>query len=285
MFRSTRKKIVDKIATRHIAGPSIDDALLVCRWADENGINTNIEPWTFSDDSPRIMVKQYSEAIETILDTGYNCTLGVKPACFNYDTEVFKDLIWLASVKKIRIHLGSTDLASAQRNFALLERVTPSYTELGCTLPSRWLRSLDDTKRVIDLGLYVRVVKGQWVDPDAPRLNCKTNYLDVVSRLVDKSRFVGVATHDVRLARSALNLLSSSSTEHEMEQFFSLPLNGLNLSKEFSCPYRIHVAYGNPGLPYNVRFGPHRPATIAWVISDILRKRPQPWAKDTRDPI
>lgn len=280
MLKELRTKVVNKIAARHVAGPALRDALKICRWADRHGINTNIEPWTFAQDSSEIMLEQYSAAVNAILTTGYNCTLGVKPVCLNYDVGLFTELIEFARMHNIRIHIGSTDLESAKKNFAFLEKATTIYSELGCTLPSRWARSLDDTQRVVDLGLYVRVVKGQWLDPTAPRLDSRKNFLTIVSRLVDKCRCVGVATHDSRLAEKALGILSSSQNEYEMEQFFSLPLNGLSLSRRFSCPYRIHVAYGNPGLPYNVRFGPHRPMTIAWVASDFLRRRRQPWTED-----
>ena len=46
--------------------------------------------------------------------------------------------------------------------FNLIGKARDIYAKLGCTLPGRWRRSLSDADRAIEMGLRVRVVKGQW---------------------------------------------------------------------------------------------------------------------------
>ena len=184
----------------------------------------------------------------------------------------------------VRIYFGSLDYESAGAYFSFLAKAVARGHRFGCTLPSRWMRSLDDVERVVDLGLDVRVVKGQWADPVAPRLDCRKNFLEIISRLVGRGILVGVATHDVSVARKALRTLFDTSTTFGMEKFFSLPPNCMNLAKRFECNYRIHVAYGGDGIPYNTRFAFRRPQLFVWVARDILGNRRQPWTGEPGDP-
>jgi hypothetical protein len=62
------------------------------------------------------------------------------------------------------------------------------------------LRSLQDAERIIDYGILVRIVKGQWADPSAPGLDPRRNYLDIIHRLSGRAAHVAIATHDRILA-------------------------------------------------------------------------------------
>ncbi len=141
----------------------------------------------------------------------------------------------------------------------------------GFTLPSRWARSMADADRIVELGAPARIVKGQWRDPDAPRMDCRKNFLEIAARLAGRCRNVGVATHDVRLARKALSRLSAGGSRCELEQLFSLPLGGVKYARAHDIPSRVYVPYGHPGIPYNVRFATFRPALLAWFLFDLVR--------------
>lgn len=278
MLGALGKKIVDLLASRNIAGPELEDALLVCRWADQNGFYVNIEPWALPKDTPKSMVERYSTSLNAVKSLSHKPTVGVKVAAFGNDIGMFKGFVEVARSMDVSVFIGSVGPESADMTFRFLESAAPLYGKLGCTLPSRWRRSLDDAERLIELGLYVRVVKGQWIDPGAPRLDCRKNFISIVEKLAGRARNVGIATHDYHLAEKSVSILSSSRIEVEIDQFFSLPLNAIDLARKFGCPYRLHVSYGGPGLPYNARFISERPEMVAWIVSDILMRRKQPWS-------
>lgn len=271
--------------SRHVAGPGISDALPICRWADARGIRTNIEPWPFANESANSMKRNYITAARSVGPQIRDCTLGLKLPAIGYDQGLFAEVADAAQAAGVKIYFGSLDHESAGEYFSFLERVVAQGHRPGCTLPSRWMRSLDDVQRVVDLGLNVRVVKGQWVDPDSPRLDDRKNFLEIVSRLAGRSRLVGVATHDVPLAETALGRLSKSNTEFEVEQFFSLPLNCMDLAKRFKCNYRIHVTYGGEGIPYNTRFAFRRPQIFFLMAGDLVGRRRYPWAGEPPDSV
>lgn len=279
MLDALRKQIVNKIASRHIAGPELDDALAVCKWADRQGIGTNLSRWAWPEDSVETMSEHYAAILKSIHDNGLNSFLGVKIGGIGNDFERFSELVRVAQANDVRLHVDSFGPEAADLNFTFLEKAAGIYGNLGCTLPSRWRRSLSDVDRAVELGLKVRVVKGQWPDSDNSKLDFRENYLAIVRRLAGRARQVGVATHDYRLAKEALQYLSTSGSEFEMQQYFSMPLNGKSLSTTFGCPYRISLAYGYPYLPYNVRFILSRPGMISWIVSDYAFKPAKPWVK------
>jgi proline dehydrogenase len=277
MLETLRRNTVTAIAARNIAGAELSDALVVCKWAHEKGIGSILSPWALPRESPDDMLNRYSAAARAITSHRLNCHLAIKLGSIGDDIGLFRELVSAVRESNIRIHFDSLGPETASSKFGFLEKAVASYEHLGCTLPSRWKRSVEDAERAIELGLYVRIVKGQWSDPSAPRLDIRENYLAIVSRLAGRSRHVGVATHDYQLARKALDRLRSSGTDFEVEQFFSLPLNAEGLSQQIGCPYRIYIAYGSPGIPYNVKLSLSRPGLLAWILSDYVLKPGRPW--------
>ncbi len=277
LLKTFRKRVVNRIASRHIAGPELSDALTVCKWAELQKMGTNLSRWAYPDDSTETMFRHYAAILKSIHDNDLDSFLGVKIGGIGDDFGRFSELVGIARENHVRLHVDSFGPESAPVNFSFLEKAAGVYDNLGCTLPSRWRRSLDDVDRVIELGLKVRVVKGQWPDSDNAKLDCRQNYLAIIGKLAGRARQVGVATHDKRLAKESLQYLSTSGTEFEMQQYFSLPLNGRSLSRTFGCPYRISLAYGYAYLPYNVRFILSRPGMISWIVSDYAFKPARPW--------
>ncbi len=272
-----RKRVVRVIASRHVAGPTVDDALRVCRWARNSDYRVILSPWRSPGARPKDMLEQYLRTINTIIDQNIPGYVAIKLNAIGNEFEIFEELVGIARDGNVRLHLDSLDPDSAPLSFKFLERAAPSYQNLGTTLPARWKRSLDDVRRVTDLGISARIVKGQWSDPTARRLDCRENYLDIASQFVNTKCRVGVATHDYPLAEAATSILSSAQSPFEIEQFFSLPLNCRTLAGKLGCAYRLYVAYGYPDVPYNVRFSVSRPGIVGWVIQDFALRRRKPW--------
>lgn len=161
---------------------------------------------------------------------------------------------------------------------------------LGVTLPSRWRRSVDDAGRAADLGLGVRIVKGQWSDP-RPGVDASLQYERLAEQLADREVRTGLATHDAGLVERILQRLGRPAADAdfgqpdgtmpepaiELEQFFSLPHNTRALAQRAGIPYRLYIAYGSPALPYNIRFSLTRPEMALWMASDYLLRTKRAW--------
>jgi len=277
MLTTLRNNIITKVASRHVAGADIQDALQVCRWANGEGYHSILSPWAGIDESPRNMFERYKLNIATLSTENLNCYLSMKLDAIGFDFGLFKEILEFGQMHNVRVHVDSLGPDSAPTKYRFLEKAAEFSKFLGCTLPSRWKRSLDDADKAVALGLAVRIVKGQWEDT-GNRVDCKKNYLAIAERLAGRAHYVGVATHDLPLAEKVLACLTSLDTYCELEQFFSLPLNGRATAKRLGRPYRIYVAYGHPGVPYNVRFALTRPSIAAWMLADYTLRLKKPWS-------
>jgi hypothetical protein len=69
----------------------------------------------------------------------------------------------------------------------------------------------------------LRIVKGEWADPQADPADAGAAFLALVRSLAGRASPVAVATHDPALARRALGVLVEAGTPCELEQLRGLP--------------------------------------------------------------
>jgi proline dehydrogenase len=147
------------------------------------------------------------------------------------------------------------------------------YPRLGCTLPARWHRSLCDAERAVNLGLRVRVVKGQWADIELQDVDPRRGFLNLIDRLgAVRAPHVAVATHDADLAREALTRLRSAGIPCELELLYGWPSASLiKMARSMGVPARVYVPYGHSGLPYRLKRAAANPKIIGWFLRDLVR--------------
>jgi len=269
------REITKYLANKHIAGPELTNALIICRMASRSCWANTISVWTAESSGAGENLKKYKEILKAITDNNFNSYLSMKPSALCFDIKMFEALAEVASVKNIRIHFDSLSPDMAGPYLSFLNNAHMAYKNLGYTLPSRWLRSLEDADRISKYKIPVRIVKGQWGDPANKRIDPKENYLNLVKRLSGKVPLIAIATHDRITAEKAINILDKDNVPFELEQFFSLPFIKARIIPENKfIKKRIYVVYGEPYLPYNLRSANKRPEMLLWLIKDILNIKP-----------
>ncbi len=266
--------VARRTARAYVAGPAIEDALRVCRWLSEQSLATTVGFWDGEEDTPGEVTARYLEVLDAIAAENLDSYASIKAPSIGYDWGLLVRILDRGRESNIGVHFDSIGPQTAGETFDLIERAEARHSRIGLTLPSRWLRSVDDTERAVDLQVRVRVVKGQWVDPDAPELDPRANYLKIVDRLAGRVPCVAVATHDIPLARESLKRLLASDTRCEVELLFGLPVRpALGLARELHIPVRLYVPYGEAYLPYTLSQARRRPRTVWWILRDTLLGR------------
>jgi proline dehydrogenase len=268
--RSALEILTGRLTSSHLPGPAIEDALRVYGEARTRGWAGIISPWLRPDIDAGDAVASFNSTLRAIIDHAPDCHLAIKLHSVRYDPAPLGELFTLSAEHGIRIHIDMLGPSTAGPTHAFIESVLPRWNNLGCTLPARWRRSIDDTRRVIEWGIPVRIVKGQWSDGVTPESGFRRSYLTIVDLLAGRVPVIGVATHDRPLAQDALRALTSSGAKCEMEQMSSLPQNCHSLAKSFGVPYRLYVPYGAPSLPYSYRRAFTRPAIISWALRNFI---------------
>ncbi len=85
---------------------------------------------------------------------------------------------------------------------------------------------------------------------------------------------VGVATHDLTTARSALGRLRDAGTPATLELLYGLPMvRQLDLAREFAVGVRVYIPYGEAYLPYCLSQLKRRPWLAWWLVRDAVWER------------
>jgi proline dehydrogenase len=264
-----KSRLAERLAARYIAGPELADALRECGRAAAAGDGSTIGMWSGPDARPDAVHAAGREALAGIAASGLDCYLSVKALALGFDHGRVADLLDQAAARGIRLHFDTLEPETAASTWNLIERASGRYANIGCTLPARWRRSLDDVRRVRDWGLPVRVVKGEWPDGTQSEANPRAAFLALVDRLQGHVAEVAVATHDPALASDALARLAASGTHRRLEQLFGLPLQTVAVARRLGVGVRVYIGYGRAWLPYRFSDGLRRSEVWGWFWRDL----------------
>lgn len=269
LFRRPLRWVARYAASSYVAGVEATDAISVASHLAREGLRTTIGPWDGPGDAPEAVASSYEETLRAIGEAKLDCYLSVKVPSLDYNTALLDRSIGIARDHGIRVHFDSLSSETATPSLNLLELMLRDYTNLSCTLPSRWQRSIDDAERVIQLGVPVRLIKGQWADPKNPHINANESFLRLVDILAGRASQVAIATHDSLLARKALGALRRLGTTVELEQLYGLPIREA-VAESLETPVRVYVPYGHAYLSYSLSAMKKRPVITWWLLRDFL---------------
>jgi proline dehydrogenase len=163
----------------------------------------------------------------------------------------------------------------ADRTLDLVAAFLSDFPGTGFALPARWRRSPADAAAFRETSARIRLVKGEWADPDWPEADAEASYLGLAARLAGREAPVAVATHDPYLAERALTLLVRSGTPCELEQLRGLPSRRTTaVARRLGVKVRVYVPFGPGWWPYALDKTLARPYLLRWMISDRLGSEP-----------
>jgi proline dehydrogenase len=260
----------------YVAGSTAGDAASICKKvAAKYGWRSTMAFWNAREDSPELVATRYRQALRAIVSEDLDSHLAIRASSLDYDMEWLGEILDLAREHGVLLHFDSQHPEAATPSLSLLERAVQLYPKLRYTLPARWRRSTADASRLIDLGIGVRVVKGQWPDPDDPGRDPRAGFLELIETLAGRAAHVGIGIHDASLARASLARLQRSGTRCELEQLYGLPAIARDIAGPLGVPVRLYVPYGNGAMPYALSQIAKEPRIAAWFVRDMVLRGPK----------
>jgi len=266
------QSLIRRAASSYVAGPSLDDARQVCDRVTRDGLGTTVCYWDIYADHPESISRAYLGLLGSISKGTSDCYLSVKAPALKFDIELVKKVLEEARRLNAIVHFDAMAPETVDATFSLIREVRPIYPKLGCTLPGRWRRSLDDAEQAIELGLRVRVVKGEWQGIGEDETDPREGFLNIVERLAGRAVHVAVATHNPTIARLSVRRLKTAGTPCELELLYGLPQQPLlKIARQLDVRARMYVPYGHSGLPYRLKNAVRNPRILAWFVHDLIR--------------
>lgn len=265
-------RMVESMARPYVAGRTLDDALRVAERARARGSAVTLCYWHDENDPAERLQAAYVEVIAAVSRAGLDAHMSMKVPGFAGEAEMIASVMAEARRHGVAVDIDAHAPAQAEADYAVAEYLGPEG--LGIAVPGRWAQAPDLADRAVEMGLRVRVVKGQWSDPQAPALDPAEGFLAVIDRLAGRAREVGVATHDPALAREAIGRLIAAGTPVEQELLFGLPMSpAVEIGRAAGVATRVYLPFGTAWLPYSIKKALRTPGTVPRIISDIVHNR------------
>lgn len=202
---------------------------------------------------------------------GQDAVLAVKAPALGLSAARIATLAGAAARADVALVFDAHGPAHAEATRALVEQAMALHPKVGCAIPARWRRSVADAANLRDTPLTLRIVKGEWADPDGDPADPHQAYLDLIRALAGRAAPVAVATHDPLLAAQALDLLTASETPCLLEQLRGLPRRRTQaVARESGVPMRLYLPTGPGWWAYAIDKALARPYLPIWYARDLI---------------
>ncbi len=247
---------------RNVRGQDVDAAIRACAALESKGYATTLGYFHRGSESAHEVAEVSGKLATGLAKAGLDSLVAVKGNALDCDQCLLDPL----GAKGVPLVFDAMTPAHAARILDL----AAAYAA-GIALPARWRRSAQDAARLRDGPCRIRLVKGEWADPDADTPDIAGAYVDLSRQLAGRSAMVGVATHDPDLAEAALSVLLAAGTPCELEQLRGLPRRRtMAVAKRLGVKVRLYYPFGPGWWPYAIDKALSRPYLPIWALKDAL---------------
>jgi proline dehydrogenase len=250
-----------RAASRYVAGRSLEEALPATADLLEqgNGVSVDLFGERVRDpaEADRV-VDDYLAVIDALPPPPADAWLSVDLSHLALNTDAASVAERLAAIARAlpdgrRVQVGAEEAAQADAILACVLQVAGlgMADRLGATVQANLRRAPVDADALAEAGVYVRLVKGAYVEPDAHPFGEPTDvaFLRLGSRLAEGGAAWSMATHDARL-REALLLAHGT---RPVEQLLGVRPEALPELHARRIPTRVYVPYGPNWFRYWLR--------------------------------
>ncbi len=256
---------------KNFSGPNAADTLKVIQKFDRRGWLATIGYFQARTDSPCDILAANLGALASLNGSNSNAVLSVKAPPLSFDRTHLHAIAQAAEAANTSIIFDAHAPQDAQKTLDIVEDLLADFPCTGFALPARWKRSIADAEHFKNSSARIRIVKGEWADPDWQDPDIPANYLALVAYLAGRNASVAIATHDPHLAAQAIKILQASGTPCELEQLRGLPSRRtMAVARQMHVPIRVYIPFGPGWWPYAIDKALSRPYLVKWMIQDRL---------------
>jgi proline dehydrogenase len=269
----TARYALPHLIERLVPGPGAKSAARRCERLAREGVGTTVGYFQAREAGPEDIVAANLQAARLL--AGRGASLAVKAPPLGFDPDLLGAIAKAADAAGLSLMFDAHAPKDAERTLQAVSALLRDFPRTGFALPARWLRSRGDAAAFRDSSARIRLVKGEWADPDWRGLDVEASYLALVARLAGRPAPVAIATHDPGLAERALTVLLDSGTPCELEQLRGLPGRRTTaVARRLGVPVRVYVPFGPGWWPYALDKALARPYLLSWMIRDRLAASP-----------
>ena len=283
------RSVIRNVASRYVAGETIDDALATVRSLNAGGCMATLD--VLGEDVTRLeeteeTVLEYRRALSEIAARGVDSNISVKLTALGLKLDPdhcrreFARIVEAARAHGTFVRIDMEDSSVTEVTLQIFFEFAKKYERLGIVLQAYLRRTADDARRVAAAGGNVRVCKGIYVEPPSiafqDREEIRASYMQLVESLLSAGRFVGIATHDPVLVDRSLALVARLGLPRSAYEFQMLLGVARTLRQRLVAGghrLRVYVPYGRAWYAYSVRRLKENPSIVGNVLKGLFRPR------------
>ncbi|MGW8265336.1 MAG: proline dehydrogenase family protein [Longimicrobiales bacterium] len=291
-----------RMSKRFVPGEEIDDFLRAASEANAADLEVTgnyLGEAEHDERTARDAVNAYLQILDGIARQGLKGNVSVKPTQVGLEIgkEFFKENLrpLLDRAKEAGVFVR-WDMESSEWTQATLdpfeELWAEGYQDMGVVLQSYLRRTMDDARRMNELGVRVRLCKGAYVEPPEVAFQDKAevdlNYVEVAKVLMQDGVYPALATHDDAIIDTLKTFASKEGIGRERFEFQMLHGVRRDLQQQLrkeGYNVRVYVPFGISWYPYLMRRLAERPANVLFFVGSVVRESPLGflWPKRKRE--
>ncbi len=293
-----------KVASRFVAGTTIDEAIDVVKALNEKGINATLDQLgehTATPEEANAAADGIIAVLEAIQKAGVRSNISIKltQIGMGMDDEVCRaNLSRILSVAKKYGNFVRIDIEDSPWVDKTIQLYNEQYERglavntFGMAVQSYLYRAEQDVRAMLSKGIRFRLVKGAYKEPPEVAFPAKAdvdaNYDTLASILIDASLeqksklskdgrippIVAIASHDekrIAFAKVYAEKVGLPKNGIEFQMLYGIRRDLQEQLAAEGYPVRVYVAYGAQWYPYFMRRLAERPANIWFFVSNLFK--------------
>jgi proline dehydrogenase len=286
----TRRKLVQRlfavggwgrrVATRFVAGETLDDAVRVARELNGRGFLVSMDLLGEHVSDTRLAERardEYLQCIDRVAAEGLQANVSVKLTQLGLGLDdalaeaSLRALAQRAAAAGTTVTVDMEESALTQVTVDLYCRVQADLGNLGLALQAYLRRTPADLARILPLGGHVRLCKGAYDEPEAVALRHRGQVEEAfLALLADLMACEGVrpavATHHDRLVAAARELARARRGPFEFQMLYGIRTALQEELVKAGHAVRVYLPYGASWYPYLTRRMAERPSNLWFFV-------------------
>ena len=280
-----------RMSKRFVPGETVDDFLRAASEANATELEVTgnyLGEAEHDERTAKDAMEAYLRILDGIVAKGLKGNISVKPTQVGLEIgkDFFKENLrpLLDRAKEsdlfVRWDMESSDWTQATLD-PFEEMWEEGYRNIGVVLQSYLLRTMDDTRRMNELGVRVRLCKGAYAEPPEVAFQEKEevdrNFIDVAKALLTDGNYPALATHDDAIIDTLKAFVQEEGIGKESFEFQMLHGVRRDLQQELKKDgynVRVYVPFGISWYPYLMRRLAERPANMLFFVGSVIQESP-----------
>jgi len=282
------RTVVQRLSSRYIAGPTLDDARRTIAELNAAGKLATIdvlgEEVTRASEAESIAAAYHAvlEAIETD-HLEANVSVKLTALGLELDLDLCRSLLSTvvadAAARDVFVRIDMEHSGCTDATLRLYRELREAGRDnVGIALQSRLKRSLADVDALAELQPNVRLCKGIYLEPPAiayeSRDHIRESFVHVLDALLAAGSYVAIATHDEWLIERALARFEGMLPgAYELQMLLGVRNQRADELVAAGHQLRVYVPYGEKWYEYSLRRLKENPALARMLLADATVKR------------